>query len=443
MADPLLTSLCSICHVSAPKYKCPRCGIQTCSVQCIKKHKAWSDCSGERDPTAYVPPSQLRTVAGVDHDYNFLHGLGMSMERAERVLVDDKKIVRGEDLRPAKTAVRMQAKWTTTRDGRKRKTYVPRQQQQPQAGDASNRRFERHLAHRLRQLNVHIECAPVGMTRQRENNTTFNRRTGTVNWQVEWLVLEGEQPAHDGTRATPARMLSKVLEDVPLYRAYHDARNEKARAESGRAKRTTKDDPTSETQDASTSTWNHSAYSVQDPSSGRWSHRRNTAAEKPAEPKPHEFQFYLGGPPARSDLPRTVTSLEFEDCLKNILADTTVREFPTLYVLESGKALPAGFVLGPKEAAPSPQGQKRASGQEGGDQGSSKRQKQDDMEQGELGEESEEGEAQDDDMVDGGPGSDGDDAAAIDDIGEEEGEEGVEDDSDDSTSSSGSDSDFE
>ena len=141
MADPLLTSLCAICHVSAPKYKCPRCNIQTCSVQCIKKHKAWSECSGERDPTTYVPPAQLRTVAGVNHDYNFLHGLGMSMERTERVFVQDKKIMREEDLRP-KTV--MQPKWTTGRDGRKRRTMVPRQGGN---AEAREKRFERHLAH--------------------------------------------------------------------------------------------------------------------------------------------------------------------------------------------------------------------------------------------------------------------------------------------------------
>ncbi|MBR8638204.1 zinc finger HIT domain-containing protein, partial [Campylobacter coli] len=69
MGDTLLTDLCSICHVSAPKYKFPRCDLRTCSLPCIKRHKARSDCSGVRDATAYVPRKKLATAAGVDHDY--------------------------------------------------------------------------------------------------------------------------------------------------------------------------------------------------------------------------------------------------------------------------------------------------------------------------------------------------------------------------------------
>jgi len=438
MADPLLTSLCAICHVSAPKYKCPRCNIQTCSVQCIKKHKAWSECSGERDPTTYVPPAQLRTVAGVNHDYNFLHGLGMSMERTERVFVQDKKIMREEDLRP-KTV--MQPKWTTGRDGRKRRTMVPRQGGN---AEAREKRFERHLAHRLRQLNVHVVCAPLGMARQKENNTTFNRRTGTVNWQVEWLLLDGDDQSasEHQTQAVPTRILSKVLEDTPLHRAFQEARSERKKAETGQPRKAMSDERTSEPQEPYTSIWNYLAYPVQEASSGRWVPGRGADAEALADPTRHEFQFYLAGPPARSDLPRTVTSLETEDCLRNILSNTTVREFPTVYVLRSGKTLPAGFTLGPKEAAPLWQDKKRAPGPErgGGDQRSSKRQKEDSKEIVKTESGSEEGEALEDAAAVDGAGSDGEALEQGEEAAGEEDDEVDEDDGDDSTSSSGTDS---
>ncbi|KAL3960199.1 hypothetical protein ACCO45_005316 [Purpureocillium lilacinum] len=378
MADPLLTSLCAICHVSAPKYKCPRCNIQTCSVQCIKKHKAWSECSGERDPTTYVPPAQLRTVAGVNHDYNFLHGLGMSMERTERVFVQDKKIMREEDLRP-KTA-----------GGN---------------AEAREKRFERHLAHRLRQLNVHVVCAPLGMARQKENNTTFNRRTGTVNWQVEWLLLDGDDQfaSEHQTQAVPTRILSKVLEDTPLHRAFQEARSERKKAETGQPRKAMSDERTSEPQEPYTSIWNYLAY--------------------PADLPRHEFQFYLAGPPARSDLPRTVTSLETEDCLRNILSNTT---------LHPGAERGGAFVAG----------QKRAPGPErgGGDQRSSKRQKEDSKEIVKTESGSEEGEALEDAAAVDGPGSDGEALEQGEEAAGEEDDEVDEDDGDDSTSSSGTDS---
>ena len=45
---------CEICHESTAKYKCPGCLVQTCSLPCVKQHKANSGCSGQRDKTAYV-----------------------------------------------------------------------------------------------------------------------------------------------------------------------------------------------------------------------------------------------------------------------------------------------------------------------------------------------------------------------------------------------------
>eukprot|EP00842_Homolaphlyctis_polyrhiza_P002851 jgi/Hompol1/3567/HPOL_001620-RA len=40
------------------QYKCPKCGRQTCSLQCVRKHKQESGCSGVRDATAFVPLAQ-------------------------------------------------------------------------------------------------------------------------------------------------------------------------------------------------------------------------------------------------------------------------------------------------------------------------------------------------------------------------------------------------
>ncbi|POR37407.1 Putative box C/D snoRNA protein [Tolypocladium paradoxum] len=438
MADPLLTSLCSICHVSAPKYKCPRCSIQTCSVACIMKHKAWSECSGERDPTTYIPRSQLCTVSGVNHDYNFLHSLGMSVERAERVLVGDKGLVQGDELRPQTV---QQVKWTTGRDGRKRKVMVTRV-----LNKAKGRKFERFLAQRLRQLNVEMVCAPVGMERQKENSTTFNHRSRGINWQVEWLVFNGKSPGSDSNEQTTTRTLSKMLEDVPLHQAYRPIHEEKLRAESGQQKKPQKGGRAAESQRHLDSKWNFSADSTQDPSTGHWISYTGTDVGEgwPGEmdkAQRQEFQFFLGGPPARSDLPTKVTALDSGDCLRDVLANTRVREFPTLYVLRTSEMLPAGFVLAPKETIPPPQGAKRKGGSEAGDKKgrqSAKRRRQDGdgLEEGEVG--SDDGEGHGDDVdEDGSKGV----------VGMEEGEEVAEeswgkeedDDDDDSTSSSGSD----
>jgi hypothetical protein len=47
-------ALCGFCSEQQAKYRCPRCGIQTCSLECSKGHKLKTGCKGQRDKTAMV-----------------------------------------------------------------------------------------------------------------------------------------------------------------------------------------------------------------------------------------------------------------------------------------------------------------------------------------------------------------------------------------------------
>ncbi|RGP59479.1 hit zinc finger [Fusarium longipes] len=340
MSDPLLTSLCGICHISTPKYTCPRCGTRTCSLACIKKHKAWSECSGERDATAYIAPSKLRTPAGVDHDYNFLHGIELSVERAEKVLVEERKIVQKEELRPMTI---QEVKWKPGRDGRKRKVLVTRVLREPKG-----RSFERHLAARLKKLNINIMCAPLGMARQRENNTSLNRRTMRVNWQVEWMTLE------DTTDAEPKkiRALSKVMDDVPLYRAYHALLEEQQKAKGKQSKKVSWPGLDGQLQDWKDSTWSSGSFALQDPFTQTWTNHNDTEPgmwpSEADQAQKRQFQYFLANHRSPSDKP-VVTKLESEDCLREVLKNTRILEFPTIWVLNYDKSLPSNFTLGPKD----------------------------------------------------------------------------------------------
>lgn len=80
----VFSSLFYFSHINVPKYKCPRCSIQTCSLPCSKRHKLWSQCSGVRDPAAYQKKKDLATPASFDKDYNFISGIERHLERADR-----------------------------------------------------------------------------------------------------------------------------------------------------------------------------------------------------------------------------------------------------------------------------------------------------------------------------------------------------------------------
>lgn len=428
MADPMLTSLCAICHITAPKYKCPRCGLRSCSLACIKKHKAWSECSGERDATAYLPPSRLKTPAGVDHDYNFLHGIERSLERSERVLVDERRLVQAEELRPVTV---QEVRWKTGRDGRKRKVLVTRVLRDAKGGSGSaagagagGRQFERFLAQKLRKLNVEVICAPTGMTRQKENNTTLNRRTSRINWQVEWFVLA------DGGDEAFTRFLSKAMDDTPMYEAYRQMLDEQAAAKRRQAK---KDGHAIEERNiyhggCPESRCMPSPATMQDPKTGLWFPCTGPSIEMWPYEKKEEYIFFLARPQTKRPDQRTIaTALESTDCFRDILTNTRVLEFPTILVLRPGQDLPEKYVLGPKDTIAQPAAEGNAGKRKDGPSGdkkpverAAKRRKSGDAEEGEVDEDGEDG--------DGGAG------------GLEEGDviqEQSMDEDDDSTSSSG------
>lgn len=57
------------------RYKCPGCGIKSCSIQCINQHKNEVGCNGKRSKTKYVPLSNF-TTSQLLSDYHFLEETG-------------------------------------------------------------------------------------------------------------------------------------------------------------------------------------------------------------------------------------------------------------------------------------------------------------------------------------------------------------------------------
>lgn len=323
MDDPLLSSLCSICHINAPKYTCPRCSIQTCSLPCSRRHKLWSECSGVRDPTVFKPRSQLATPSGVDQDYNFLHSIEHQIERSEKRIVEDRGLVEKEELaaarrneNPDEWRVRMQ----------KRKRQNPGQEP---------------IERSLKIMRTTVELAPKGMKRSGENATTWSKARRTINWQVEW-IREG----HAG------RSLSKVMGNKPIGEAYADLleeerkslltdderrleKSQKAKEKKERLARTTK---------KSDGAFDLSALSIlQDPETGAWGSASEQIEPLEAigsthtQPKPSipDHHLYLHRPKTQSSFPKVLIPLNPTKPLEKLLRRRIVLEFPTIYVLKA------------------------------------------------------------------------------------------------------------
>ncbi|KAF9870481.1 HIT zinc finger [Colletotrichum karsti] len=494
MADPLLTSLCTICHIEPPRYKCPRCTIRTCSLDCTRRHKAWSSCNGIRDATAYMPPSKLKTAAGVDHDYNFISGIERAVQRSEKEIVEERGLLRPEDLRPIEVR---SVKWKTGRDGRKRRVLVTELLRGDNAaaaaasgsgakGSSSDLLSSLPFKKRLGKFGILLRRAPMGMVRQKENATSFSKASGRINWQVEWLLVapsteSAKQKETDDEDAPPKsetkRILAKALDDTPLYKAFfagqksfqtelakkeqqknaegHDDDDEPAdenrdatnpRPPKKRRKNHHKPGQSMATaQDTETGAWHPGRYCLQGggagPRASTWTPHTGvpafTGTTEEDEAQRSRYTFFLAGTTSAATAAAgriVVHPLDASVPLGEALRDMTVLEFPTIYVVENGSdaELPRALVSEPKPVLIT-QKRKRdnqSSSKRGGKGGNKKMRR--DREEGELGSAGEES--------DDGDEEEGRLDALQNIIAEESLGEDDSDEEDDTSSSSGSDS---
>lgn len=428
MADPLLTTLCGICHAEPPKYTCPACATHTCSLPCTQRHKAWSSCTGRRDPTAFIPVSKLKTPAGVDHDYNFLSAIERARERTQRDLLGESADRTAPLFTPAQLGrdldgerrwrkewfgeeVRFVSKEGVSGRGAAGAAMGSDGEEEGDGGAGGERTtmgssLARKVRYRLDTLGIEVVRMPVGMTRQRENTTAWNRRAARINWCVEWLVYDcpawpsSEGENQDNTihnqQQQPLRIRHKALETRPLYRALGDSLAWHHRGLTKSHDLDSDDDDTTTTparkrrrllikelkddlrrttpQDHTTTTFSHSTpYPTQNPYTGAWAPAHDRAAtvrswlgdEVVERMRRDKWRFYLLRAPTPAGRDRELIPCEAEESFERMLRGRTVVEFPTVYVLpplldgQEGK-LPPGCVLGSTERRdPLPVGKRR------------------------------------------------------------------------------------
>ncbi|KAI9834179.1 MAG: hypothetical protein M1826_005290 [Phylliscum demangeonii] len=273
----LLTELCLICHINPPRYRCPRCALRTCSLPCARRHKAWSRCSGLRHPAPFLSRRDLATAASLDRDYNFLAGLERHLDRVERDVEE-----RGIPIEP---------------------THGPRH------GPKRRPKGEWRVTAAIERCRVIVQKAPVGMQRQRENRTGWNKKRKCLNWTIEWFD------------DTDHRLLDIAPATAPLQEAYERARAQPKPDGDHLAPSETRLLPASRDPSEAQPTSSPTA-----PAIGRTSY------------------FYLLRP--HTPLPtRVVIPLSPQSTIADSLYERLVLEYPTFYVLPSPPdALPDGFL---------------------------------------------------------------------------------------------------
>lgn len=398
MADPMLNTLCSICHISTPKYTCPGCNSHTCSLECNKKHKSWAGCSGKRDPTAYMPAAKLKTPAGVDHDYNFLSAIERERERNQREIVDERRLFSEKELGRLDDPYSFRKQWFGENVHFHPVDAAPRQfgsdGEESDAGEGEEqegRSNRKHIPAKASQLtqqvrrrlafeNVEVVQMPVGMTRQRENTTSWNRKTRRINWCVEWMVY-GDSVGEEGEKLKKyTRIRHKALETTPLYKALgnsmawykkgqhaeDDAADEEEielapRHDKVLIREVKESRHRGAMQDSHSTAWpTRTPYPTQNPFTCAWN--RDTGATVTSWQADEEIEarrrhrFYLLRPLTVAGKPRELIPVVATDGLAAALRGRTVLEYPTIYVLPPASGPTSSTTTTPPESQPLPEG---------------------------------------------------------------------------------------
>ncbi|KAG8193719.1 hypothetical protein JTE90_005017 [Oedothorax gibbosus] len=73
---------CSSCKAPS-KYRCPKCSAFSCSLGCVKAHKAELKCDGVRDRSAFVPIDEFKDRHLLS-DYQYLEDIGRTIDNVTR-----------------------------------------------------------------------------------------------------------------------------------------------------------------------------------------------------------------------------------------------------------------------------------------------------------------------------------------------------------------------
>ncbi|KAJ5242694.1 Zinc finger HIT-type [Penicillium citrinum] len=322
--DPLLSELCSICHINPPKYRCPRCSTRTCSLPCTRRHKLWSQCSGVRDPGAYLKRSELATPAAFDRDFNFISGIERSLERAERDAEN-----RGIELGSA-TAEQDAEAGAETEQGRV--SAAGQKRKHPGQGLVKG---EAGFLRGAEAGGVKVVRAPRGMSRNKANGSRWHPKHKCLSWSIEWISPSGEKFVKNCletgilceayNRAFP---LPKEERPVSKSAEEHDDQKKDNRSSLGQSNIPPSNDTTTTTDIAK-----------EQPAQSSTSDLAETSTEKPEENEPNlpivpyrDVYFYLHRPRTTSKKP-VLVPISPSATLGSILRGRTVLEFPTIFTL--------------------------------------------------------------------------------------------------------------
>ncbi|KAL8655924.1 MAG: hypothetical protein Q9226_002848 [Calogaya cf. arnoldii] len=308
----------------------------------VRPHQGTKEVlSGVRDPATYLKRSELATPKGIDHDYNYLTSIERQLDNAGRD-AESRGILlhKGKQVGPAPKAHQLA------------KGELP-------------------LQNAIKQCRIVVDRAPKGMSRQKQNQTHWDRKAKRVVWTVEWVHRDGSREIGRCPDTEPLNVAYTKLGDAKasqsIAKVDSTAKPPKKKRKPNKAMSKAaivtpitppKDSPAGHVSSPSAITTSEVPTVSIDATPAPQIAVQNTATiaaspedENPPLPSPRSEQpavpavhFYLLLPSTPTSY-RVLIPLDASDSLASALKDRLVLEFPTIYALkQSTDNLPKGFM---------------------------------------------------------------------------------------------------
>ena len=163
---------CEVCQECISKYKCPSCSTRSCSVECVKKHKEETNCTGKKECT-FLTVSSMNDDT-LRSDYFFLKEVerlaGDSFQSTKRNTQNKKRRSKGD-----------QNKEKDQNDEKEEEGEIPKLVKTPLPAALKK------LINEANSRGVSLRLMPKGMSKRDCNTTFFAYRSKKFFWRVEWL----------------------------------------------------------------------------------------------------------------------------------------------------------------------------------------------------------------------------------------------------------------
>ncbi|KAJ9445549.1 Cold shock protein CspA [Diplonema papillatum] len=169
------TRICDSCGAPA-KYRCPSCRRESCSVECVKKHKEAHSCDGKKKPEAVPIESYNETV--FFEDYFFLEKMQGVLAGFHRKLPSHQPFTLDNLPTPL-----------------------------------------HYLREAAKKRGLHLTLQSKGMQRRIRNLTRYIAKNDTILWRVDFVLHMGDGKTKEISRLVNERFrLSEVIYNVSLLR---------------------------------------------------------------------------------------------------------------------------------------------------------------------------------------------------------------------------------